>query len=270
VRPASVTLALLFMGTATAAAPPVDAPLSTPTVDASRCPKALRTPGELRERFADRPGKPGGVQYITCWVQETGFKDESTGEFAWTEHYVWTVGGRIGYHTPRGGGDCGGTFHLDATLENIGGGGGPCDDDDPRDALPEYGPFAEGFASEDATSGIRVRSPVDAPFDYAALCPRAPRVTRLETKAERVSFAVGESWPLTRLVVVAVDDHGRPLPEVPIVLDLSRADTGPDFWPPARLQAQEPASLRLRIRTLCAPNQRELVLPLEIVAERAR
>ena len=106
----------------------------------------------------------------------------------------------------------------------------------------------------------------DPPFDYAALCPRAPRVTRLETPIERVRFAVGESWLLARLVVVAVDDHGRPLPDVPIVLDLSRADSWPDLWPPARLQAQEPASLRLRIRTLCAPNQRELVVPLEIGA----
>lgn len=263
-RAVALALAAILSSATAAAAPPVDAPLSTPTVDASKCPQAIRSADEMRERFADRPGRPAGVQYIECWVQEFGHQDEQTGETIWTGHARWAVGGRIGYHTPRGGGDCGATFYADDTLQSVGGGGGPCQDDEPRHAPPEFGAFAEGFASANEASGIRLRDPADPPFDYAELCPRAPRVTRLETSLERIRFAAGERWPLARFAVRAVDDHGRALPDVPIVLDLSRAEVGLDVSGEA-LRAEKPGRLRLRVRTVCAPNQRELVLPVEIV-----
>lgn len=263
-RAAALALAAVLVAAAAAAAPPADAPLSTPTVDASRCPKAIRTADEMRERFADRPGRWGGVQYIDCWMQEFGHRDERSGETVWTGHPWWAVGGRIGYHTPRGGGDCGATFYADDTLQKVGGGGGPCKEDEPRHAPPEFVAFAEGFASANDASGIRLRDPVDPPLDYDELCRRAPRVTRLETSSERIRFAAGTRWPLDRFVVRAVDDHGRALPDVPIILDLSPAEVGLTVFQDG-LWAEKPGRLRLRVRTVCAPNQRELVLPLEIV-----
>lgn len=89
-------------------------------------------------------------------------------------------------------------------------------------------------------------------------CRRPVRIARLEVAPSRLELVSGTRYELNSLSVVAVDEAGRAVDRVPVILEAEEATPSrvrlrsddPDLAG-GRLVAQEPGAFHLRIRTMC-------------------
>jgi hypothetical protein len=124
---------------------------------------------------------------------------------------------------------------------------------------PHYVPVADALTSPTLREGIRVAPQRFSLTEMVRNCPDSRRVDHFRT-VRPLQLQVGERFPLALLVVLAVDEDDRPLPDIPISLEVDEREppvlllrSGDPDISQGLLQALGPGSFRIRIRTLCSP-----------------
>jgi hypothetical protein len=83
-----------------------------------------------------------------------------------------------------------------------------------------------------------------------------PKPSRLLSHNEDIILLTGRRFSLNALRIEAVDESGRALPQVPIVLDVERTnpplfDLSPEQISDAKLLPIRPGRIGIRVRTFC-------------------
>jgi hypothetical protein len=116
--------------------------------------------------------------------------------------------------------------------------------------------IGEGFTSENASSGIEVAWRMFSAPDIPTICAKSERPVKLVTRKEPVALYIGEWFPLDRLIVLALDAADRPLPPVPIIIEVEMLDPPllnlqSDMLAEAKVLPRRAGLFRFRARTLC-------------------
>lgn len=93
--------------------------------------------------------------------------------------------------------------------------------------------------------------------DMKGLCSGAPQPAKLVIQNEPLALRVSEWFALDRLVILALDADGQPLPPAPISLEVEEPETPvldlrSDMIAEARVLPVRAGSFRFRARTLCS------------------
>ena len=128
-------------------------------------------------------------------------------------------------------------------------------------------PIAEALSSPTLAEGLDVAPRMFSAPDVLRACQNPRSVARLVTATRSLQLQVGERVPLNTLSVVAVDDGGVALRNVPLVIEAE--DASP---PVLQLRSDDPdlnqgvlsslnsGRFRLRIRTLCGAESVETTI----------
>jgi hypothetical protein len=141
-----------------------------------------------------------------------------------------------------------------------------------RPAQRQYIRVAEALASANMNEGLRIAVPRLTPAVIAQNCRLLPHISRLEAPSLAMEMQIGESFQLSGLSVVAVDDAdvivaGVPLAieaedQAPPVLQLRGDD--PDLGR-GTLRPMNTGEFRLRIYTLCGVPGAEALMSVKVV-----
>lgn len=133
--------------------------------------------------------------------------------------------------------------------------------------LPGFGTVAEGFTSQDRTTGIDAAYRMFSLSTFGKTCQESQRPFRLTSPNGTVTLRVGEWFPLRRLIVVGEDRTGKVLRPLPIMIEVERKDP-----PLLNLRADmisdergllpiRPGKFRFRARTICEGVSADVFIP---------
>jgi len=123
----------------------------------------------------------------------------------------------------------------------------------------------------EAWTAANERATIDAGYrlfsapDMAEMCARAPSPARLVEK-DRVTLYVGEWFGFSSLRIVAVDAAGRPLPPVPVMLEVEEVDPplfrlSNDMIGYGGVTPARTGRFRFHARTICPETSADVVFP---------
>jgi hypothetical protein len=133
---------------------------------------------------------------------------------------------------------------------------------------PSFAHIGEGFTAADASGRIEIGYRMFTSPDMPAVCAAAPSPARLIARKDSIKITVGTLFSFREVNVLAVDATGRPLPPVPITVEIEDVPpgsvavvNGETYKQTGRTDALgqccevlalRPGTLRARIRTACA------------------
>jgi len=139
------------------------------------------------------------------------------------------------------------------------------------EADPYYVLIAEGLSAPTLAEPMRVVPRGFNIFQRTEVCAAVRPVARLDTPFETLGFRVGERFPLSSLHVVAVNAANIAVRDVPLAIEAEvvsppvvqlRSDD-PDLAQ-GRLTPVREGRIRIRVRTICAPQPVETVLTARV------
>ena len=120
----------------------------------------------------------------------------------------------------------------------------------------QYGGLGEGWTSAPGGEGIRFGSRMFTAPQMEEICPGLEVPETLKVSRTPLVLVVGESFPVERLTIHAMDGERREIPPVPIALLTGAAaaellDLNSDTLSSGRIFPIEAGDFHIRVQTIC-------------------